>query len=94
MTLNYAKSFETQSQKYLLLLLFSCVCLFETSWTTAHQTSLSFIIYWSLLKFMFTKLMMPSNHLKYQNIDILIQAIKATNDILYFIKNSALQRYQ
>ena len=34
-----------------------------TSWTTAHQASLSFTITWSLLKVMFTESMMPSNHL-------------------------------
>jgi len=32
-------------------------------WTGASQTSLSFIISWSLLKFMSIELMMPSNHL-------------------------------
>ena len=31
----------------------SCVWLLATSWTEAHQASLSFIISWSLLKFMF-----------------------------------------
>ena len=34
-----------------------------TSWTTAHQASLSFTITWSLLKVMSTESMMPSNHL-------------------------------
>ena len=33
------------------------------SWTAAYQASLSFTIYWSLLKLMSTELMMPSNHL-------------------------------
>ena len=40
----------------------SCVPLFVTPWTAAHQASLSFIISWSLLKLMF-KSVMPSNHL-------------------------------
>ena len=99
-TLNYAKFWNTKSKILIVVVvqLLSCLCLFETSWTTPdftrlHQTSLSFTCYWSWLKFMFIELMMPSNHLKYQNIDILIQTIKETNDILYFIKNSALQRH-
>ena len=32
--------------------LLSCVQLFLTRWTAAHQTSLSFTVSWSLLKFM------------------------------------------
>ena len=43
--------------------LFSHVLLFATSWTTAHQTSLSFTIFQSLLKLMSIESMMPSNHL-------------------------------
>ena len=41
----------------------SHVWLFATSWTTAHQVSLSFTITWSLLKFMTIESVMPSNHL-------------------------------
>ena len=41
----------------------SHVRLFVTPWTAAHQASLSFTISWSLLKFMSTESMMPSNHL-------------------------------
>ena len=37
--------------------------LFVTSWTAAHQASLSFTISHSLLKLMSTKLVMPPNHL-------------------------------
>ena len=37
--------------------------LFTTPWTVARQASLSFIISWSLLKFMSIELVMPSNHL-------------------------------
>ena len=33
-----------------------------TSWTAPHQASLSFTVSWSLLKFMSTQSMMPSNH--------------------------------
>ena len=41
----------------------SCVRLFETPWTAAHQASRSFTISWSLLKLMSIESMMPSNHL-------------------------------
>ena len=37
--------------------------LFETPWTAVHQASLSFTIFWSLLKLMSIELVMPSNHL-------------------------------
>ena len=42
----------------------SCVRLFATPWTTAHQAFLSFNISWSLLKLMSIELVMPSNRLK------------------------------
>ena len=54
---------------YLLLLAFSsvqslsCVWLFATPWTAACQASLSITNAQSLLKFLFVKLVMPSNHL-------------------------------
>ena len=41
----------------------SCVWLFATPWTAAHQASMPFTISWSLLKLMAIELMMPSNHL-------------------------------
>ena len=41
----------------------SSVQLFATSWTAAHQASLSLTIFWSLLKFMSFKLAMLSHHL-------------------------------
>ena len=43
--------------------LLSCVWLFVTPWTTAHQASLSFMISWNLRKLMSIMLTMPSNHL-------------------------------
>ena len=43
--------------------LLSCVQLFVTPWTAAHQASLSFTISWSLLKLMSIELVMASNHL-------------------------------
>ena len=39
------------------------VRLFATPWTAAHQTSLSIINSWSLLKLVSIELVMPSNHL-------------------------------
>ena len=41
----------------------SLVWFFATTWTTAHQTSLSTTNSWSLLKLMSIELVMPSNHL-------------------------------
>ena len=52
---------------YIDLLLFihllSCVQLFATPWTAAHQASMSFTISWSLLKVMSIESVMPSSHL-------------------------------
>ena len=42
--------------------LLSCVQLFVTPWTTAHQASLSITNYQSLLKLMSIESVMPSNH--------------------------------
>ena len=41
----------------------SCIRLFATPWTAAHQASLSFTILHSLLKLMSIGSVMPSNHL-------------------------------
>ena len=41
----------------------SCVWLFMTPWTAAHQASLSIANSWSLLKLMSIQPVMPSNHL-------------------------------
>ena len=41
----------------------SCVWLFATPWTAAHQATLSITISWTLLKLMSTESVMPSNHL-------------------------------
>ena len=45
------------------LRLLSCIQLFVTPWTAAHQVSLSFTISLSLLKLMSIELVMPSNYL-------------------------------
>ena len=41
----------------------SCVRIFATPWTAAHQASLSITNSWSLLKLMSTESVTPSNHL-------------------------------
>ena len=41
----------------------SLVRLFATPWTAARQASLSFTIFWSLLKLMAIESVMPSSHL-------------------------------
>ena len=41
----------------------SCVQLFATPWTAAHQAPLSFTVSQNSLKFLSIELMMPSNHL-------------------------------
>ena len=43
--------------------LLSCVRLFVTPWTAVHQASLSFTIFWSLLKLKSIESVMPSNYL-------------------------------
>ena len=50
-------------QKISSVQLLSCVQLFATPWTAAHQASLSITDSWSLLKVMSIKSVMPSNHL-------------------------------
>ena len=55
--------------------LLSHVWLFVTSWTASRQAPLTFAIYWSLLKFMSIKLMMPSNHLILCHLLLLLPSI-------------------
>ena len=49
--------------KTIALTQFSCVRLFTTPWTEAHQASLSITNSWSLLKLMSIESVMPSTHL-------------------------------
>ena len=51
------------SLKKVVVQLLSCVWLFVIPWTAAHEASLSFAISQSLLKFMSTESVTPSNHL-------------------------------
>ena len=55
--------FRLPSISYFVVQSLSCVRLFGTPWTAAHQASLSFTICWSLLKRMSIELVMLSNHL-------------------------------
>ena len=57
------KSVMSRSPKGVVVQSLSRVWLFATPWATAHKASLSFIIFWSLLKLMSFEMMMPSNHL-------------------------------
>ena len=53
----------TSATLVVIVQLLSCVWLFSTPWIAARQSSLSFTISWSLLKFMSIELVMSSNHL-------------------------------
>ena len=54
---------EGKRDKVVVVQSLSCVQLFETPWTAAHQASLSFTISQSLLKLKSIESVMPSNHL-------------------------------
>ena len=54
---------------------FSCGQFFAIPWTAPHQASLSFIISWNLLKFMFIEPMMLSNHLPLCHILLLLLSV-------------------
>ena len=66
----------------------SCVQLFATPWTAAHQASLSITDSWSLLKLMFIELVMPSNHLILCRLLLLLPSIFPS--IKVFSNESAL----
>ena len=53
----------------------SCMWLFATPWTVAHQASLSFIVSWGLLKFISIESVMPSNHLILFHLRLLLPSI-------------------
>ena len=64
-------------QTKILVLLFSCSVMsdYAIPWTAAHQASLSFTISWCLLKLMPIELMMPSNHLIFCCLLLLLSSI-------------------
>ena len=55
--------FEIDFHLPVVVQLLSCIWLFETPWTVAHQISLSFTTSWSLFNLMSVESVMPSNHL-------------------------------
>ena len=62
----WKKSYDKPRQhikRVVIVQLLSCVQLFGTPWTAAHQASQSITISWSLLKLMSIELVMPPNHL-------------------------------
>ena len=61
----------------------SCVRLFATPWTAAHQASMSFTISQSLLKLMSIELVMPSNHLILYCPFLLLHSIFSSIRVLY-----------
>ena len=67
----------------------SCVWLFVTPWTAAHQASLSITNSWILLKLMSTESVMPSNHLSLYRPLLLLPSIFPI--IRVFTKESVLR---
>ena len=59
----YSQNTRTSTKVISLVHSLSCVQLFATPWTAAHQASLSITNSWSLLKLMSIESVMPSNHL-------------------------------
>ena len=57
------------------MLLFSCICLLMTPWTAACRASLSFTIFQSLLKLMSIESVMPTNHLIFCHLLLLLPSI-------------------
>ena len=53
----------------------SCVWIFVTPWTVARQVSLSITNFWSLLKLMSIESVMPSNHLIFCHLLLLLPSI-------------------
>ena len=66
----------------------NCVHFFATPWTATCQASLSSTISWSLLKFMFIKLVMLSNHLLLCHLLLLLHSVFPS--IRVFSNESAL----
>ena len=67
----------------------SCVRLFETQWTVAHQASLSSTIFLSLLKLKSIESVMPSNHLILCHPLLLLPSV--LHNIRVFFNESALR---
>ena len=61
----------------------SCVRLFVTSWTAAHQASLSITNSWSMLKLTSIELVMPPNHLIFCRPLLLLPSIYPSIRVFY-----------
>ena len=59
----YEEPLQLDNVNIFVVQLLSHAQLFVTSWTAAHQASLSFTVSWNVLKLMSIVLKMPSNHL-------------------------------
>ena len=70
----------------------SHVRLFVTPWTAPCQASLSFTISWSLLKFMSTESVMPSNHLILCHPLLLLPSIFPRKDFLMVFSNEKVTK--
>ena len=62
-TYTFSDNFYEKISRSLVVQSLRRVWLLVIPWTAAHQASLSFTIFWSLLKLLSIELMMPSNHL-------------------------------
>ena len=82
--LQYIKNLVHTRSQHLSL---SCIWLFATPWTAAHQASLSIPISWSLLKLMSIELVMPSNHLILCHLLLLLPSIFSSIRVLRDIKD-------
>ena len=71
---------QISSSYSIILLLFSCVRLYETPWTVARQASLSITNSWSLLKLMSIESVLPSNHLHVCRPLLLLPSIFAASE--------------
>ena len=83
-----ALPWEAQKTRVVVVQSFSCVQLFVTPWTAAHQPSLSFTISRSLLKLMANESVMPSNQLIFCHTLLLLPSIFPS--IRVFSNQSAL----
>ena len=76
---------------FVVIQLFSHVPLFATPWTAAHQSSLSFTTSQSLLKLISIESVMPSNHLVFCHLLLLLPSIFPS--IRVFSNELALWKY-
>ena len=66
----------------------SCLWLFTSPWTAAHQASLSLTISQSLCNFMSIELLMPSNHLILCHLLLLLPSIFPSTSLFQWVGSS------